>query len=83
MPIGMLRISRSMVNFPSRFDGRVVVSLRETGDLLGVSAKQIYNSLHCGTFPLLPIRIGRLIFFSVDAIRSLALPLPQKHGKRD
>jgi predicted DNA-binding transcriptional regulator AlpA len=71
-----------MVQLPSRFDGRVVVSLKETSDLLGVSAKQIYNRLYSGTFPLLPIRIGRLIFFSVDAIRSLALPLPQKHGKR-
>lgn len=71
-----------MVQLPSRFDGRVVVSLKETSDLLGVSAKQIYNRLYSGSFPLLPIRIGRLIFFSVDAIRSLALPLPPKHGKR-
>lgn len=60
-----------MLQLPRRFDGRITVSLREAGALLGVSAKTIYNGLHSGSFPLAPIRIGRHIFFSIEDLGNL------------
>lgn len=71
-----------MVHLPEKFDGRITVSLRETGELLGVPAKTIYNCLAAGSFPLAPIKVGRFIFFSVDELRRLILCARAKHAKK-
>ena len=49
---------------------RRLLTVKEAGDYLGISARSIYNKLSARKFPIRPLRLGRAIRFDIRDLDS-------------
>jgi hypothetical protein len=62
---------------------RPLISVREAASVLGLPASSCYDSLRNSSFPLSPIRVGRRLYLSRDALVRLIEGASQVQDAQD